>query len=152
MSVKWDLIYELRTDEERVRRVREDTAETPYRFGTKEWWAALDAGAIERQTIEGAITEAHPTSLVDPQDFGMLTADGSELTGARHGDPTRYVEGLHLRFEYVTVRRAGTAFSEPDGTADVVIAVWVEHSHRRTPFLHSVLPPFPWPIDFDRDR
>ena len=37
-------------------------------------------------------------------------------------------------------------------TADVVIAVWLEHSHRRTPYLHSVLPPYPWPIDFDREK
>ena len=64
----------------------------------------------------------------------MRTTDGSKLTGVRHGDPTRYVEGLRIRFDYVTT------------TDDVVIAVWIEHSHKRTPYLHSVYPPFPGPL------
>ncbi len=156
MVTKWDLIYELRADEARVRRMQEESASghgvsaSPHLFGSKDWWAAIRSGSIERRTVEGTITEARPTSLVDPQEFRMLTADGSQLTGVRHGDPTRYVEGLHIRFEYVTLQRSEAAPSDPDATADVVIAVWIEHSHRRTPYLHSVLPPFPWPIDFGR--
>ena len=156
MVTKWDLIYELRADEDRVRRVQQETAQgdgispAPYVFGTKKWWAAIAAGFIERRTVEGTITEARPTSLPDPQEFRMVTPDGSELIGVRHGDPTRYVEGLQLRFDYVTLERSATATSNPGTTADVVIAVWIEHSHKRTPYLHSVLPPFPWPIDFDR--
>ena len=82
----------------------------------------------------------------------MVTPDGSELTGARHGDPARYVEGLHVRFDYVTFERAPDAPPELGTTAEVVIAVWIEHSHKRTPSVHSVLPPFPWPIDFDREK
>jgi len=154
MVTKWDLIYELRADDEHVRLLREESAKghgfsaTPYPFGSKEWWAAVDSGSIERRTVEGTITEARTTSLPDRQEFRMLTPDGSELTGVRHGDPTRYVEGLHVRFEYVTLDRAEAAPSQTRRTADVVIAVWIEHSHRRTPYLHSVLPPFPWPINF----
>ena len=151
MVAKWDLIYELCADEERIRQVQEETAQVDGLFGTKKWWAAIKAGSIESRTVEGMITEARPTSLPDPQKFRMRTPDGSELTGVRHGDPTRYVQGLRIRFEYVTVRRPSDAPSELD-TADVVIAVWIEHSHKRTPYLHSVLAPFPWPIDFDREK
>ena len=156
MVAKWDLIYELHSDEKRVHQVQEETAPAdgrstaPYLFGTNEWWAAIDAGSIERRTVEGTITEARPTSMPDPQEFRMSMPDGSELIGVRHGDPTRYVEGLGIRFEYVTVQRSTDAPSELSTTADVVITVWIEHSHKRTPYLHGVLPPFPWPIDFDR--
>ncbi len=113
MVTKWDLIYELRADENRVRLVQQETAPgdglstAPYVFGTKKWWAAIEAGSIERRTVEGMITEARSTSLPDSQEFRMLTPDGSELNGVRNGDPTRYVEGLHLRFEYVTLQRSG---------------------------------------------
>jgi hypothetical protein len=154
MVTKWDLIYELRADEEHVRQLQAASANghgfsaTPYLFGSKEWWVAIDSGSIERRAVEGTITGARPTSMPNRQEFRMLTPDGSELTGVRHGDPTRYLEGLHVRFEYVTLQRSAAVFSEPRTTADVVIAVWIEHSHRRTPYLHSVLPPFPWPIDF----
>jgi len=152
MVTKWDLIYELRADEKRIRQVQEETAPVDGLFGTKNWWAAIKTGAIERRTVEGTITEAKPTRLPDPQEFRMSTPDGSELRGVRHGDPTRYVEGLRIRFEFVTVQRSADVPSELNTTADVVIAVWIEHSHHRTPYLHSVLPPFPWPIDFDREK
>jgi hypothetical protein len=52
----------------------------------------------------------------------MLTQDGGELVGVRHGDPTRYVEGLRIRFEYVTLQRAPDTLPEFGKTADVVIA------------------------------
>ena len=132
--------------------MQEETAEVDGLFGTKKWWAAIKAGSIECRTVEGMITEAKPTSLPDPQEFRMSTPDGSELTGVRHGDPTRYVEGLRLRFDYVTVQRKADAPSELATTENVVIAVWIEHSHKRTPYLHAVLAPFPWPIDFDREK
>jgi hypothetical protein len=124
----------------------------PYLFGSKEWWDAISSGSIERRRIEGTITEAKPTKLTDRQEFRLLRQDGSEVTGVRHGDPTRYVEGLRIRFDYVTLRRADDAPLELGTTADVVIAVWVEPSHKRTPYIHSVLAPFPWPIDFDREK
>jgi len=150
MVTEWDRIYELRADEKRISQVQEETAQVDGLFGTKKWWAAIQAGSIERRTVEGTITEARPTSMPDPQEFRMRTPDGSELTGVRHGDPTRYVEGLRIRFDYVTIQRSADVPSELATTADVVIAVWIEHSHKRTPYLHSVLPPFPWPIDFGR--
>jgi hypothetical protein len=155
MATKFDLIYELRSDEKRVRQIQEETVQddglstAPYLFGSEEWWAAVEADSIKRRTVEGTITEAPPTSMSDPQQFRMRMTDGAELTGVRHGDPTRYVEGLRVWLEYVTVQRSADAPSEL-ATADVVIAVWIEHSHKRTPYLHSVLLPYPWPIDFDR--
>ena len=158
MTVEWDLIYELRADHERVRHLQEaiargeDFSTMPYLFGSAGWWNAIDSGSIECHRIEGTITEAKPTRLPDRQDFHVVTPDGTELTGVRHGDPTRYVEGLHVRFEYVTLERAPDAPPELGTTAEVVIAVWIEHSHKRTPYVHSVLPPFPWPIDFDREK
>jgi len=48
----------------------------------------------------------------------------------------------------VTLQRAEAAPSELGSSADVVIAVWIEHSHKRTPYLHSVYPPFPGPLLF----
>jgi len=158
MDTRWDLIYELRSHEEEVRQMQEVSAKghgfstTPHLFGTEEWWAAIASGSIERRTIEGTITEAKPERLPDRQEFRMLTQDGAELIGVRHGDPTRYVEGLRIRFEYVTLQRSPDTPPEFGTTADVVIAVWIEHSQKRTPYLHSVLPPFPWPIDFDREK
>ena len=152
MARKWDLIYELRADEKHVRRLQKESAHgcgfstTPYLFGSKEWWAAIDSGAIERRTVEGTVTEARPTSMPDQQDYRMRTSDGSELTGVRHGDPTRYVEGLGIRFEYVTLQRSVESAPEPGSTADVVIAVWIEHSRKRTPYLHSFSPSPPGPI------
>jgi len=66
----------------------------------------------------------------------MRTDDGSELTGVRHGDAMRYVEGLHIRLEYTSAHRS----PEVAATEAVVIAVWIEHSHKRAPFLHSLYP------------
>ena len=137
-------------------RVMEETAKVPgyglstdpYVFASNEWWAAIDAGSIERRSVEGTITDAQPTSMADRPEFRMRTADGSELTAARRGDPTRYVEGLRIRLEYVTLRRSPGAPPELGTTADVVIAAWIEHSHKRTPYLHSVYPPFPGPLIF----
>jgi hypothetical protein len=149
MVKKWDLIYELRADKKRVRQVQEERAKgegfsySPYLFGSKQWWEAIDAGSIERRIEEGTITEAKPTSMPDRQEFRMRTADGSELTGLRHGDAMRYVEGLRIRFEYVSLQRSPEFGATAD---DVVIAVWIEHSHRRTPFLHSFYPSPPAPI------
>jgi hypothetical protein len=158
MDTSWDLIYELRDDEEHVRQLQEASANghvfatVPYLFGTKQWWAAITSGSAERRTVEGTITEVKPTRLPDRPEFRMLTEDGTELVGVRHGDPTRYVDGLRIRFDYVTLQRAPGSPPELGMTADLVIAVWIEHSHKRTPYLHSVLPPFPWPIDFDREK
>jgi hypothetical protein len=158
MDTRWDLIYELRAHEKEVRELQEVSvnghgfATTPYLFGTKEWWDAITSGSIERRNIEGTITEAKPERLRDRQEFRTVTYDGADLIGVRHGDPTRYVEGLHIRFDYVTLERAPDTPPEFGTTADVVIAVWIGHSHKRTPYLHSVLPPFPWPIDFDREK
>jgi hypothetical protein len=84
--------------------------------------------------------------MADRAEFRMRTPDGSELTGACHGDPTRYVEGLRIRFEYVTLKRSPEAPLDLGTTADVVIAVWIEHSHKRTPYLHSFYPSPPGPI------
>jgi hypothetical protein len=148
MVKKWDRIYQLRADKKRVRQGQEESANvdefssTPYLVGTKQWWAAIDSGTVERRTVEGTIAEAKPTSMPDRQEFRMRTADGSELTGVRHGDPMRYVQGLGIRFEYVSLQRA----PEFGATADVVIGVWIEHSHKRTPFLHSFYPSPPAPI------
>jgi hypothetical protein len=109
-------------------------------LGSKPWWAAVNAGTIDSRRVEGTITEAQPTSMPDRQEFRMRTTDGSELSGVRHGDPTRYVEGLCLRLDYVTLQRS----PELERADDVVIAVWIEHSHKRTPYLHSISPsPFP---------
>jgi hypothetical protein len=149
---RWDLIYELRSDEDAVRRVQEQNAKgrgfstSPYLFGSTEWWDAIASGAVERRCVEGTITEAKPTSMPDRQEFRMLTQDGVELTGVRFGDPMRYVEGLRLRFEHITLRRGPEAPSELGTTADVVIAVCIEHSHKRTPYLHSAATFFPAPI------
>ncbi len=126
MVKKWDVIYMLCAEEEHLLHVQE--------------------GVIQRRTLEGTITEAKPTSMPDRQEFRMRTQDGSELTGVRHGDPTRYVEGLHIRCEYVTLQRSPDAPPELDATADVVVAVWIEHSHKRTPYLHSFYPSPPGPI------
>ena len=58
MVTKWDLIYELRADEDRVRRVQEETAQgdgfatAPDVFGTKKWWAAIKAGLIEGSILD----------------------------------------------------------------------------------------------------
>ena len=85
MVTKWDLIYELRADDEHVRRLREESANghgfsaSPYILGSKEWWVAIDSGSIERRTVEGTITEARTTSMPDRQEFRMLTPDGSEV-------------------------------------------------------------------------
>ena len=119
MVKKWDLIYELRTDN-----------------------AAIESGSIERHIVEGTIAEAKPTSMPDRQEFRMRTDEGSELTGVRHGDPTRYVEGLRIRLECRSEHRS----PEVATTEGVVIAVWIEHSHKRTPFLHSLYPSPPAPI------
>jgi hypothetical protein len=148
MVKKWDLLYDLRDDVERVRRVQKESARSsaPYLFGSEEWWAAIDADSIERRSVEGTITEAQPTSMADRPEFRMRTDDGSELSGFRHGDPTRYVEGLHIRFDYVTVQRSPEAQLDLNTTADVIIAVWIEHSHKRTPYLHSFYPSPPGPI------
>jgi len=154
MITKWDLIYELRAHRKHVQRVQEESAKnpsyglstTPYLFGSKEWWAAIDAGSIERRRLEGTITDAQPTSMADVPDFQMLTQDGYELTGTRHGDPTRYVKGLRLRLEYATLERSPEAPPELGTTDDVIIAVWIEHSHKRTPYLHSFYPSPPAPI------
>ena len=112
MVKKWDLIYELRSDRKHVQRVQEASAAnasyglstTPYLLGSKEWWEAIDAGSIERRRLEGTITDAQPASMTDVPEFQMRTEDGDELTGTRHGDPTRYVKGLRLRLDYVTNR------------------------------------------------
>lgn len=77
----------------------------------------------------------------------MRTEDGSELKGTRHGDLTRYVEGLRARLEYVTLERAPDAQTELGATTDIVVAVRIEHSHKRTPLrVHSFLPSPPGPI------
>jgi hypothetical protein len=149
MVKKWDLIYELRADKKRVSELQEESAKgegfssSPYLFGSKRWWAAIDAGSIERRIVEGTITEAKPASMPDRQEFQMRTADGSELTGLRHGDAMRYVEGLGIRFEYVSVQCSPELGASAE---DVVIAVWIEHSHKRTPFLHSFYRSPPAPI------
>jgi len=155
-STKWDLIYELRADKERVLRVLDKNANFEgnglstgsYVFGSDQWWAAIDSGAIDRRSVEGTITESKSTSLPDRQEFRMLTTGNAELTGARWGDPTRYVEGLRIRLEYATLQRTPASPSDPTTTSDVVIAVWIEHSHKRTPYAHSVYPPFPGPLIF----
>ena len=154
MVKKWDLIYDLREDVKHVRRVQEQSASSPddgfssapFLFRSQEWWAAIDHGSIERRSVEGTITEAQPTSMVDRPVFRMRTQDGSELTGLRYGDPTRYVEGLHIRFDYVTVQRSPEAQLDLNTTADVVISVWIERSHKRTPSLHSFYASPPGPI------
>jgi hypothetical protein len=136
MVKKWDLIYELRADVERVRL-----------FGGDDSWAAIGNGSIERKTLEGTITEAHPTEFGVQPAFRMLMDDGSELTGVRRGDETRYVEGLRLRLEYVTLERERDAAAELGPTADVVLRVWIEHSHLRTPLRpHSFYASPPGPI------
>ena len=119
MVKKWDLIYELREGD-----------------------AARESSAIERGVVEGTITEAKPTSMPDRQEFRMRTEDGSELTGVRHGDPMRYVEGLRIRLEYASPQHS----REAGDTEGVLTAVWIEHSHKRTPFLHSFYPSPPAPI------
>ncbi len=112
MTAKWDLVYELRADGERVRHLQEtiardhDFSTLPYPFGSDAWWNAIDSGSIECHRIEGTITDAKPTRLPDRQDFHMVTPDGSDLAGVRHGDPTRYVEGLYVRFDYVCLKCA----------------------------------------------
>jgi hypothetical protein len=117
MIKKWDLIYELRAEN-----------------------AAVEPGSCERRIAEGTITEAKPTSMPARQEFRMRTDDGSELTGVRHGNPMRYVEGLRIRVEYAS------APQELVATEGVIVAVWIEHSHKRTPFLHSFYPSPPAPI------
>jgi hypothetical protein len=154
MATQWDLIYELHAGEEHAHRLQDERAKapdyssstTPYRLGSKSWWAAINAGSIERRSVEGTITEAQPTSLPDRQEFRVRTPDGSELTGVRHGDPTRYVAGLRIRLDYVTLQHPPEAPTATGTTDDVVIAVWIEHSHKRTPYLHSFYPSPPSPI------
>jgi hypothetical protein len=105
-----------------------------------EWWTALDKGAIERREVEGTITAVYRAPSDRPE-FRMRSEDGTAWSGARHGDPTRYVEGLYVRLEYVSVERAADGRSELDTTADVAMAVWIEYSHRRTPLReHSFFP------------
>jgi hypothetical protein len=83
----------------------------------------------------------------DWPEFRMRTEDGSERTCTRQGEPTRYVEGLHVRLEYVTLERKPDAPPKLGTMADVVIAVWIEHSHKRTPLgVHSFFPSPPSPI------
>jgi hypothetical protein len=155
MVKKWDVIYELRGDAEHIRRVQNEIANrpgyglatTPSPFGSEEWWAALDSGSIERRSVEGTITEVHPVLIDERPEFRMRSDDGAERTGTRQGDPTRYVEGLRVRVEYVTFDRRPDASPELGTTADVVLAVRIEHSHKRTPLRpHSFYGSPPSPI------
>ena len=147
MVKKWDHSYSLRRDADHVRQLQEASrADHGALVGSDEWWAAVADGTIPHGGFEGVVAKLYRLDTGELFEFGMTTADGAELTCAFKGDPTRYVEGLGVRFEYVTVEHADGR-SGDETTTDVVTDVWIEHSHRRTQLrLHSFYPPPPHPI------
>jgi hypothetical protein len=143
MSDDWDLVYDLRTDADRIRSIQAASVNRagygyptqPYHFGSREWWAAIESGTIERHAIDGVVAAVYWGSMGDWPEFRVRAADGSERTWTREGDVTRYVEGLRVRVEYVTLDRKPDAPAPQLGpTSDVVIAVWLERSEERTPY------------------
>jgi hypothetical protein len=146
MPDRWDLSYDLRQDLAYVRQVQDASSTrpgygfptTPYLFGSDAWWAAVDAGAIERRSVDGVITAVYWGSMGDWPEFRMSTPEGYERTWTRQGDLTRYVEGLRVRVDYVTLdRKPDAAVPELGATSDVVIAISIETSLERTPLYEG---------------
>ncbi|QKE82887.1 hypothetical protein [Arthrobacter sp. NEB 688] len=138
-----ELQYDLRADKAHVRAMQKATrkrpdvglAPVPALVGSWRWWRAIDSGRYPSTILDGTITRVFWGSMGDWPMFTLRTLEGETSDWTRQGDPTRYVEGLAVRLQYVVQRFKD---SVPDwslaGTREtnLIVRIWLEPSSLRS--------------------
>ncbi len=139
--IDWDVIYELRTDHDRLnamialsqdkRSPDMGLAPTPYLVGSREFWKAIAAGDLETTVWEGSISETYWAGMGDMPRFKILSDSDEVSDWIQWGDPHRFVAGL--RAKVLTVQMPWKKPNDMLGRESrLVLSVSLERSELRT--------------------
>ncbi len=74
-------------------------------FGSKEWWAKIAAGDLQRHTLRGVISKVYMGSMRDWPEFRIKTEDGKEEAFTRECSrreaADEYQEGRSVEIDFV---------------------------------------------------
>lgn len=134
-------VYDFAEDQTQVRLMQQATlgptdfgvSPQPALVGTPEWWRAIGEGRLPMRDLEGTISRVLWGSMGDWPEFELCTSDGATSVWTREGDPSRYVEGLHLRLCYVLHPwKVPQEYLGLGAASKIVLRIDVERSEKRS--------------------
>lgn len=106
-------IYSLSEDRKHVANVQKATLttedygiqQTHGLYGSKDWWAQIAEGKLEKKTISGVVSRVYMGSMNDWPEFTVRNESGEEESFSRYANnPTlgkEYQEGRKIEIDYV---------------------------------------------------
>ena len=110
---KMKTIYELSEDRKHVANVQKATLttedfgiqQTHGLFGSKDWWAQIAEGKLEKKAISGVVSRVYMGSMNDWPEFTIRKDNGEEENFSRYANnPTlgkEYKKGRRIEIDYV---------------------------------------------------